>query len=120
LTPPTEFAAASTAVSLERTKQVESIEFLTAKRQRTRREETRNAIEQIAKLLVDALLEEYRALGPGLLALRHQRCLPLELRGRDIEGNCEVVHGSQAGSSILLALLAPFAVNSFVHSDRLE
>jgi len=53
-------------------------------------EKTREEIEQIAALLVDAMLKVHRALGPGLLESAYQACLAYELRCRGIDVGCEV------------------------------
>jgi GxxExxY protein len=51
---------------------------------------TREEIEQIAEVVVDAMLKVHRALGPGLLESAYQACLAHELRCRGIEVRCEV------------------------------
>ena len=51
---------------------------------------TREEIEQIAEVVVDAMLKVHRALGPGLLESAYQACLAHELRCRGIEVACEV------------------------------
>ena len=51
---------------------------------------TRQEIEQIAELVVDAMLKVHRALGAGLLESTYQVCLAHELRCRGIEVACEV------------------------------
>ena len=53
-------------------------------------DETREAIEQIAKQVVDAMLTVHRELGPGLLESTYQTCLAHELRSREIDVHCEV------------------------------
>src|SRR5258708_34056596 len=72
----------------------DSNHFLTAKTRSARREKamnkTKQEIEHIAELLVDAMLKVHRALGPGLLESTYQACLAHELRCRDIEVGCEV------------------------------
>jgi GxxExxY protein len=50
----------------------------------------REEIEQIAEVVVDAMLKVHRALGPGLLESAYQACLAHELRCRGIEVACEV------------------------------
>ena len=55
----------------------------------------REEIEQIATLVVDAMLKVHRALGPGLLESTYQACLAHELNCRGIEVGCEV-----AGTSL--------------------
>ena len=61
--------------------------------QRARRGEemkkTREEIEQIAAVVVDAMLKVHRALGPGLLESAYQACLAHELRSRGNEVACE-------------------------------
>jgi GxxExxY protein len=61
---------------------------------RARREDamkkTREEIEQIAELVVDAMLKVHRALGPGLLESAYQACLAYQLRSRGLEVGCEV------------------------------
>ena len=44
----------------------------------------REEIEQIAEVVVDAMLKVHRALGPGLLESAYQACLAHELRCRGI------------------------------------
>jgi GxxExxY protein len=51
---------------------------------------TREEIEQIAEIAVDARLKVHRALGPGLLESAYQACLAYELRCRGINVACEV------------------------------
>jgi GxxExxY protein len=51
---------------------------------------SKEEIERIAELVVDALLTVHRALGPGLLESTYQACLAHELRCRGIEFACEV------------------------------
>ena len=51
---------------------------------------TREEIEQIAEVVVDAMVKVHRALGPGLLESAYQACLAHELRCRGIEVGCEV------------------------------
>ncbi|HEY3964659.1 MAG TPA: GxxExxY protein [Planctomycetaceae bacterium] len=51
---------------------------------------SRDQIEQIAKLVVDAMLKVHRELGPGLLESTYQMCLAHEIRSRGIEVGCEV------------------------------
>ena len=62
---------------------------------RTRRQEIMNKskqeIEQIGEVVVDAMLKVHRALGPGLLESTYQACLAHELRCRGVEVGCEVV-----------------------------
>ena len=43
---------------------------------------SREEIEQIAEVVVDAMLKVHRALGPGLLKSAYQACLAHELRCR--------------------------------------
>ena len=50
----------------------------------------RNEIEQIAEVVVDAMLKVHRALGPGLLESAYQGCLTHELRSRGLQVDCEV------------------------------
>ena len=50
----------------------------------------REEIEQIAEVVVDAMLKVHRALGPGLLESAYQACLAHELRCRGIGVVCEV------------------------------
>jgi GxxExxY protein len=54
------------------------------------RKKTREEIEQIAEVVVDAMVKVRRALGPGLLESAYQACLAHELRCRGIEVGCEV------------------------------
>ena len=51
---------------------------------------TREEIEKIAEIVVDAIFKVHRALGPGLLESAYQACLAYELRSRGIEVGCEV------------------------------
>jgi GxxExxY protein len=51
---------------------------------------TREEIEKIAEIVVDAIVKVHRALGPGLLESAYQACLAYELRSRGIEVGCEV------------------------------
>jgi GxxExxY protein len=51
---------------------------------------TREEIEKLAEIVVDAILKVHRALGPGLLESAYQACLAYELRSRGIEVGCEV------------------------------
>ena len=51
---------------------------------------TKEEIERIAEMVVDAMLKVHRALGPGLLESAFQACLAHELRCRGIEVGCEV------------------------------
>jgi GxxExxY protein len=53
-------------------------------------EKSREEIEQIAGVVVDAMLKVHRALGPGLLESVYQACLAHELRRRGIAVACEV------------------------------
>jgi GxxExxY protein len=50
---------------------------------------TKDEIEAIAKVLVDAMVMVHRELGPGLLESTYQACLAYELRSRGIEVQCE-------------------------------
>ena len=50
----------------------------------------REEIEQIAEVVVDAMLKVHRALGPGLLDSAYQACLAHELRARGLRVDCEV------------------------------
>jgi GxxExxY protein len=51
---------------------------------------SREEIEQVAAVVVDAMLSVHRALGPGLLESTYQACLAHELRRRGIAVRCEV------------------------------
>jgi GxxExxY protein len=51
---------------------------------------TKEEIEEIAKVVVDAMLKVHRTLGPGLLESTYQACLAYELRIRGIEVGCEL------------------------------
>lgn len=53
-------------------------------------EKTKQEIEQLAEVVVDAMLKVHRALGPGLLESTYQACLVYELRCRNVEVDCEV------------------------------
>ena len=52
---------------------------------------TRQELEAIAKIIVDAVIHVHRALGPGLLESTYQACLAHELQKRGIRVQCEVV-----------------------------
>ena len=52
---------------------------------------TRQEIEAIAKIIVDALIYVHRFLGPGLLESTYQACLAHELQKRGIRVQCEVI-----------------------------
>ena len=52
---------------------------------------SKQEIEQIGEVVVDAMLKVHRALGPGLLESTYQACLAHELRCRGVEVGCEVV-----------------------------
>jgi len=51
---------------------------------------TRQAIEALAAVVVDAMIKVHRALGPGLLESAYQACLAHELRQRGLRVECEV------------------------------
>jgi GxxExxY protein len=51
---------------------------------------TKDELEGVAKVLVDALVHVHRALGPGLLESAYQACLAHELRKRGLKVECEV------------------------------
>jgi GxxExxY protein len=51
---------------------------------------TRDQLETIARVLVDAIVHVHRALGPGLLESAYQACLAHELRKRGLNVACEV------------------------------
>jgi GxxExxY protein len=50
---------------------------------------SREEIESLAKVIVDAIVKVHRALGPGLLESAYQACLTHELRNRQIDVRCE-------------------------------
>ena len=50
----------------------------------------RQAIETIATVIVDAIIQVHRLLGPGLLESTYQACLAHELRKRGLRVECEV------------------------------
>lgn len=52
---------------------------------------TRQEIEAIAKIVVDAMIHVHRSLGPGLLESTYQVCLAYELKKRGIRVQCEVL-----------------------------
>lgn len=52
---------------------------------------TRQEIEAIAKIIVDALIYVHRILGPGLLESTYQVCLAYELKKRGLRVQCEVL-----------------------------
>ena len=70
----------------------------------------REEIEQIAEVVVDAMLKVHRALGPDLLESAYQACLAHELRSRGLQVECEVpmpvTYGEKFSSPALFALLA--------------
>ena len=78
------------------------------------------------------MLRVHRALGPGLLESAYQACLARELRCRGIEVGCEVedvplikdgikrMANGYEGIRRLSCALCVFAVNLFVHADRVE
>ena len=51
---------------------------------------SREAVESLAKIVVDSIVKVHRALGPGLLESTYQLCLAHELRNRQIDLRCEV------------------------------
>ena len=51
---------------------------------------SKEEIERIASVVVDAMLKVHRALGPGLLESTYQACLAHELGIRGIAVRCEV------------------------------
>jgi GxxExxY protein len=51
---------------------------------------TRDELEAIARVLVDAIIKVHRALGPGLLESTYQVCLAHELRKRGLDVQCEL------------------------------
>lgn len=51
---------------------------------------TREAIEALAAIIVDAILCVHRKLGPGLMESAYQACLAHELRKRRVKVECEV------------------------------
>jgi GxxExxY protein len=53
-------------------------------------QKSREEIERIASVLVDAMVKVHRELGPGLLESTYQACLAHELRMRNIPVRCEV------------------------------
>ena len=52
---------------------------------------TRDQLEAIAKIIVDAIIAVHRVLGPGLFESTYQACLAYELRKRGLTVNCEVI-----------------------------
>ncbi len=50
---------------------------------------TKEELERIATILVDAIVKVHRALGPGLLESAYQACLAHELRKGGIRTECE-------------------------------
>jgi len=109
--------------------QIERIQILTAKTQRARREDamnrTREEIEQTAELVVDAILKVHRALGPGLLESTYQVCLahrlPRELERPSDQGRHQA-NGQwvMSGFADILGALGVFAVNFWLHTDRVD
>jgi GxxExxY protein len=55
-----------------------------------RMDRSREEIESLAKVVVDAIVKVHRTLGPGLLESTYQVCLAHELRNRQIDVRCEV------------------------------
>jgi len=51
---------------------------------------TREELEELASVLVDAIVQVHKALGPGLLESAYQACLAHELRKRGLGVGCEV------------------------------
>jgi GxxExxY protein len=51
---------------------------------------SREEIESVAKVVVDAIVKVHRALGPGLLESTYQVCLAHELRNRQLDARSEV------------------------------
>jgi GxxExxY protein len=51
---------------------------------------TREELEAVARVLVDAMVKVHRALGPGLLESAYQTCLRHELCKRGLGVECEV------------------------------
>ena len=51
---------------------------------------TREELEAVARVLVDAMVKVHRALGPGLLESVYQTCLRNELCKRGLAVECEV------------------------------
>jgi GxxExxY protein len=51
---------------------------------------TKDELEAMARVLVDAIVHVHRALGPGLLESAYQACLAHELCRRDLMVKCEV------------------------------
>jgi GxxExxY protein len=51
---------------------------------------TNEELEAIAKIIVDAIIQVHRTLGPGLMESTYQKCLEHELRKRGIIVHCEV------------------------------
>ena len=47
-------------------------------------------VEEIARILVDAVIKVHRTLGPGLLESAYQKCYAHELRTRDLKVATEV------------------------------
>jgi len=50
---------------------------------------TKDELEELAKVLVDAIVRVHKALGPGLLESAYQACLAHELRKRGLGVACE-------------------------------
>lgn len=48
-------------------------------------------IEEIARIIVDAIIKVHKALGPGLLESAYQKCLAYELRKRGLRVQTELV-----------------------------
>ena len=80
---------------------------------------TREEVEQIAEVVVDAMLKEHRALGPGLLESAYQACLAHEPRCRGIEVACEVALPVGTARSKLRSVIASTCLWPSASSSRI-
>ena len=67
---------------------------------------TREEIEQIAEVVVDAMVKVHRALGPGLPEPAFQTCLAHELRCRGIDVGCEIALPIRFGDIEVLVIVS--------------
>ena len=59
---------------------------------------SRDELERVASIIVDAMVQVHRALGPGLLESAYQACLAYELRKRGLKVDCEVPQPVEYGT----------------------
>ena len=75
---------------------------------------TRDELEALARVLVDAMVQVHRALGPGLLESAYQACLAHELRKRGIQVECEVAQPVEYDG---LQIDAGYRIDMFVEGE---